>query len=933
MPRLLLLCFSIVAAFHTPAAAAPSLVQSPIVPVVAALGERLGLDTARDRGRFVPELIRRIYSPPPNRQPALGFSLPAQSTATNRLSAARLTGLPLVDLPLPPSSWSTLLKRQLTDDDVLTAILADRRAALLCRGLYAADDETLAYYAEHPALLAFIYERSAPAFAAFADAFHVHNGRLVVPGGRPAEHLWESLLHVSATDPDAVIRALLAEPAARFGYLYDVLSTASPESRAFALGLWIENEGTRVQRFTALATAAATSFREWHVDEFPFARPLNDLAMMLLRMSFRPDGEPTEPAQRQFWAQTFGANPGVDAAGTQPSHALVDAAWLLQATAGDMYARGDRLEQLTFAQRVFGKSPGPEFTEVSEIVREMPTRRMLLLGLERLGVTTPALYAAALKQTRAVLDGGPNQFWTVAQHQAAVALIARMVSASFVSPRDGEALLASLFAVPLEENHFRGALAKWLETSLAPRLPRGTTWEERLIAAVAGGPTPATPQAEWEGLSYRLDLAFAERRRMSAIRERQGGPDLDTALTLTALARQTAGAASADDARSVLAALQELLRVAGPLLARPPVNALAQGVPVPRDGREWLTRGVEDIERGVRTNDTRRVNRAGESLRELSDIALGHALLSFVYAVHLGDPEGPALLGANVALRHDFGFSRRDGEGRSRGPWSLPRQDFQPGVPWHVYGSLVGLDVALAPLALKRIRTDGLADPPSLQSIEREAFAVNVALLDGRRLRDVDRDRIVAAIAAGRARVKALALDSADFEKLKEELALDGWRTRNLVWVLQNDPRSVENLFSLAEFLRLGSNGLTFDSWGPSALQTVGCICTRMPSPRAWRIVAGRFQVAMLAATTAEMNLELAQRLSVLRLPAALLPSILQTAMQDFVDKVATADPNDSMPVITYPRSLTRDLMADYVASTATLDGPLVQTDREDDER
>jgi hypothetical protein len=28
--------------------------------------------------------------------------------------------------------------------------------------------------------------------------------------------------------------------------------------------------------------------------------------------------------------------------------------------------------------------------------------------------------------------------------------------------------------------------------------------------------------------------------------------------------------------------------------------------------------------------------------------------------------------------------------------WALPRQDIAPGVPWHITGSILGLDVAMA---------------------------------------------------------------------------------------------------------------------------------------------------------------------------------------------------------------------------------------------
>ena len=82
----------------------------------------------------------------------------------------------------------------------------------------------------------------------------------------------------------------------------------------------------------------------------------------------------------------------------------------------------------------------------------------------------------------------------------------------------------------------------------------------------------------------------------------------------------------------------------------------------------------------------------------------------------------------------------------------------------------------------------------------------------------------------------------------------------------------------------------------------------------------------MMAASTVEMNLEMAQRLAELRLPAALLPSVLATAMQDFVDQAEPADSNDLAALAEYPRRISSNLMADYISATATLDGPLVAT-------
>jgi hypothetical protein len=919
MPRTLLLCSTIVAAFQLPLAAAPApIAEVPVTSTVAALAARVGMDVARDRGRFVPEIIRRVYSPPASRQKPPDLVVGARDADTG----ARI----VVELPLQAGSWSqAIFKRQVPSDRLLASILVDRRAALLCRGLAAADDETLAFYADHPELLAFIYEHGAAAFSAFADSLHVRAGRLVVPGGEPAVALWETVTHARVDDPDAFLRAMFIEPEARLAYLFDVLATASPEARAFGLGLWLEDAALRGRRFQALALAARSSFREWHVEELPFARPLNDLAILLLRIRVDARGEPAPPASRRFWASALDASPGLEEPGD--AHPLVDAAWLLGATSGDMYTRGDKLEQFAFGQRVFGAHPDGQSDTASAVIREMTTRRMLLLGLERLGISSPEVYAAGLRQSRAVLDGGSERFWTLAQLQGALALIVRMSLNDTIGAKEAESLARSLFALPVSGGEFRGGLAEWFQQTLGPSLPRGATWEARAVAGAAGGATPGNPEVEWEGQTYRLDLAFAERRRIDEIRRRQGGPGLDLAFEVLRLGRRALQATSVDAARPVANAAQQLLAASGPALARPQVILMAPGVPVPRDGREWLARVADEIDRGVRAGDLRRISRAADSLVGLGDMLLGHVMISLVYALHLGDPEGPALLGANVALRHDFGFGRRDGEGRARGPWAQPRQDFQPEVPWHVAGSLVGLDVALGPLALRRLSMDGLAAPPRLPSIEREAFGVNVALLNPRRLGDLDRDRIVAGIARGRDRVKAIVANPASLDELVHELALDGWRARTLRGVLQNAPGSIENQFSLAELLVLGGMPPDLDAWGSSGLLSFGCVCTRFPQPGIWRILAGRRQLAMMAASTVEMNLEMTERLAALRLPAALLPSVLATAVQDFADQVDPADPNDREALVRYPRTIGRNAVDDYVAATATLDGPLVSAD------
>jgi len=60
-----------------------------------------------------------------------------------------------------------------------------------------------------------------------------------------------------------------------------------------------------------------------------------------------------------------------------------------------------------------------------------------------------------------------------------------------------------------------------------------------------------------------------------------------------------------------------------------------------------------------------------------------------------------------------------------------------------------------------------------------------------------------------------------------------------------------------------------------------------------------------------------------LGLPAALAKEVLSAAMQDFIDRVTPADPNDWLTLVQAARSASAERIEDYVAA-ATADGSLV---------
>ena len=320
----------------------------------------------------------------------------------------------------------------------------------------------------------------------------------------------------------------------------------------------------------------------------------------------------------------------------------------------------------------------------------------------------------------------------------------------------------------------------------------------------------------------------------------------------------------------------------------------------------------------------RRDARAAETLTELGDELLAHALLSFAYAMHIGDPDGAALLAGDVSYRHDFGLAVKDGPMRSRTAWALPRQEVAPGVPWHVSGSLVALDLGLSTLALRRMNFEHLTGAPRLTSNERDAFAASVALMNPYDLRDDDRDAIVAAAARGRLRVEQLASDRGSLDTAAAAIELDARRRRELQWAVANDPDALISMFSTTELLVLGGAELrALDAWGMFGLASAGCLCSRLTPPGRWWLLAGRPQLGIVASGIADLHLHVAAALKELQLPAPLAKVVLSGAVQDFIDEVRPTDEGDWLTLARRSQTATREQIEDYLAA-ATADGPLV---------
>src|SRR5204863_296717 len=163
----------------------------------------------------------------------------------------------------------------------------------------------------------------------------------------------------------------------------------------------------------------------------------------------------------------------------------------------------------------------------------------------------------------------------------------------------------------------------------------------------------------------------------------------------------------------------------------------------------------------TRPGDLADARRVAPPLVSIADALVGHALLSLAYACDLGDPDGTVLIAGDPARRHDFGYDVPGRDARLKALWGIASVETRHG-PWHLVGSALALDMAMAPLALRRISVDRVPESPMLNLMQRDGFAASVAIMNTMTLTDPDRDLIFENIAEGRRRVATAESSSSD---------------------------------------------------------------------------------------------------------------------------------------------------------------------------
>ncbi|RPJ74868.1 MAG: hypothetical protein EHM24_05325, partial [Acidobacteria bacterium] len=146
-----------------PAASSPDL----LVPGgTAALLTAAGVQVPVEPARAVLVLTRQLHGPfaPLTGTNALEPVRAALATAAGRRRGAeRIPGL------LPLATWGEAVFGQaVAEANLVARILSDERASFLYCGLFALDEETLAFFVSHPGLLRTVHRNAAASFAAYS---------------------------------------------------------------------------------------------------------------------------------------------------------------------------------------------------------------------------------------------------------------------------------------------------------------------------------------------------------------------------------------------------------------------------------------------------------------------------------------------------------------------------------------------------------------------------------------------------------------------------------------------------------------------------------------------------------------------------------------------------------------------------------------------
>ena len=901
-------------------AVAPAWAAAPLPGGRQALLSLVDLSPEVPAALLVGEVIRVVHA-------SRETGVPLRAAVQEHLAGAAAGATEDVPLPLPLASWRGLLGSHVSSATLVASILDDRRASMLCYGLLQVDAETLDALAADPALLKRIYERHSGVFAAFGEVVAIRGDRLELPGGEAAQPVWAALVGEPLQPASRAVAALLAANGGRLAYF----ASAASALDAGGLGL-IFAPGARLQTSVAMARGVYGVFARiepaWALDRAPFVRLAADPALLL--SMFRADTATGRLRHSTAFWQVVLAGDALPARYPERWDTLdrggrAQPGWLLaQLTDAAVSVRADRLYLYDFVERLTDRLPSASAADLAWLARSYRRYPALLLTLERLDIAELDVFQRLVRHASRLseLPGDAAELESrLALFQAPLMLVLRARQVQAIDASRAAALVASWSRVAPEGAGYARAAAGWFDQVFLPALGHdaaleGASAEATLLEALAGLRSPAAPvTVTWESHPYRVDWAAPDLARLTEIRARQGGNTLDTALALGRLGATLGSGAGLDTVRGASARLLQL---------EPTIAALEPSerttAPAPPDVPAIVGQAGRELQRLGQPGDLRRVASIARRLGAAEDAALADVLMSILYAVWLGDPQGQAFLAGNVARRHDFGLGLLSGVDRQQTAWRIPAETSGDGEPWHMRGALLGLDVGLARLGLRRIRLDLPDREPTLNESDRRTLMTTMALTHPANLDQAAASRLAGWVRTGR----ALLADPARLRPRLTPLGLAGRRRQATAWALAHQPQSLAAMFLRTELAALGAAGEPLpDAWGAADTPRTGCLCLRFPMPAALHLFSGRPAAGLLTSRMSDVKLSVLEALDARQLPASLARGVLAAALQDYLDDVRPQHSDDWLTLARHLDGISDDRFDDYIAALAA-GGPLV---------
>jgi hypothetical protein len=751
---------------------------------------------------------------------------------------------------------------QLNDKaDLFAAFMTNRAAMLVCAGAVATDPSIRSLLDRDRGLLRWLVRTAPAAFWLSARGLRVEKDRVIVPGGAAMEPIWEALVVEKVTRPADFLRALLVKDGGRLAWFYDAVGTMTPERLALAFGAVPVEAQLEEARAFYGAFRAADS--NWRLEEHPFLRGTTDPWIVSSQIAIA-GGAVAPPAAQWFWETLFDRSDIERRAAVAIKHepaSNVTLAWL--------------------AQKISGAT-AKERRDRYEMVR---FAQGVFTNLEGDRAVDALVALGGYRRYRAVLLTIDRMDLTTPRVFARAVEAAQRIDGDLSGRDERFAVIGFQSALAIIE---RARLTRAIDVATA----------ERLILSLSEAVDPA-------------DAKPRDARLFTTI----------TQWMLTTLLDALPPLVQPDEWTTAKTAYESRLLQA---LAGPPSDPRAPTL-------KW--EGL-DYRVDLFSAEHARIKRIREQIESPGlDAALAaadtekiaNALLALIYAPALGDPEGPALLGGDIAQRHNFGLVGPAGMRRDFMAWALPREQVGDGTPWHVEGSILGLDIALARLSLRRIADNDMPVAPTINLNDQLTFARTVMTLNPRALTDGDRDRLVAAIARGRQRVAAAGANLAAIQALAAEARLPAFVRQTLPWTITRMPDAGSSLFGLRDFMWLGTPDVpraALDQWGIYSETLANRLKTEMPPPAPWDSFGGRADSGLVATQTPDLVLRLAEETARMKLPAQVIPGLLTFAAMDFWHDVDSRFPDDWPAMTRQALALSSSRVEDYVAALAG-NGPL----------